>query len=146
MRRSALPLPRYVLRKPIKSGWGYFFNVPTWARKAGCPVGNEALGTDYAAAVQRAESVLLAAFDEWRRETQPRQGPARQPILADGPRRLGPRDADGDLCRAASIPRQGDRDGVTVARHRGADRVGMAATRARHLRHLRRDALPAQGA
>jgi hypothetical protein len=55
-----------VFRKPIKSGWGYFFNVPTWARKAGCPVGNEALGTDYAAAVQRAESVLLAAFDEWR--------------------------------------------------------------------------------
>jgi hypothetical protein len=66
MRRSALPLPRYVLRKPIKSGWGYFFNVPTWARKAGCPVGSEALGTDYAAAVRRAESVLLAAFDEWR--------------------------------------------------------------------------------
>jgi hypothetical protein len=66
MRRSALPLPRYVLRKPIKGGWGYFFNVPTWARKAGCPVRNEALGTEYAAAVQRAETVLLPAFDSWR--------------------------------------------------------------------------------
>ena len=39
MKRSALPLPRYVLRKPIKSGgWAYYFNVPIWARKAGCPV------------------------------------------------------------------------------------------------------------
>ena len=66
MRRSALPLPRYVLRKPIKGGWGYFFNVPTWARKAGCQVRNEALGTEYAAAVQRAETVLLPAFDSWR--------------------------------------------------------------------------------
>ena len=66
MRRSALPLPRYVLRKPVKGGWAYFFNVPMWARKAGCPVGNEPLGTDYAAAVQRAETVLLAGFDAWR--------------------------------------------------------------------------------
>src|SRR5512132_607349 len=66
--RSALPLPRYVLRKPLKDGgaWGYFFNLPTWARKAGCPVQNEALGTDYQAAVQRAENILLEAFDAWR--------------------------------------------------------------------------------
>jgi hypothetical protein len=67
MRRSALPLPRYVLRKPVRTGaWRYFFNVPSWARKAGCPVQNEALGTDYAAAVQRAETVLLPQFDSWR--------------------------------------------------------------------------------
>jgi hypothetical protein len=65
--RSALPLPRYVLRKPRKNGaWGYFFNVPSWARKAGCPVHNEPLGTDHAAAVERAETVLLPAFDSWR--------------------------------------------------------------------------------
>jgi hypothetical protein len=64
--RSALPLPRYVERKPLKAGWGYFFNVPTWARKAGCPMKNEALGTDYDAAVARAENVLLRAFDSWR--------------------------------------------------------------------------------
>ena len=61
--RSALPLPRYVLRKPLKGGWGYFFNVPGWARAAGCPVKNEPLGTDYATAVERAETVLLPAFD-----------------------------------------------------------------------------------
>jgi hypothetical protein len=65
-RRTALPLPRYVGRKPLKTGWGYFFNVPTWARKAGCPIRNEALGTDYNAAVHRAETVLLTAFDSWR--------------------------------------------------------------------------------
>src|SRR5262249_4571782 len=65
MRRSAMPLPRYVLRKALKGGWGYFFNVPTWARQAGCAVQNEPLGADYAAAVERAESILLPAFDSW---------------------------------------------------------------------------------
>jgi len=65
--RSALPLPRYTLRKPLKrGGWGYFFNVPMWANKAGCPLQNEALGTDYGTAVARAETVLLPAFDGWR--------------------------------------------------------------------------------
>jgi hypothetical protein len=35
-RRSALPLPRYVERKPLKgSDWGFFFHVPSWhARRA----------------------------------------------------------------------------------------------------------------
>jgi hypothetical protein len=54
-----------VLRKLVKGGWAYFFNVPTWARKAGCPAKNEPLGTDYDAAVQRAETVLLQQFDDW---------------------------------------------------------------------------------
>lgn len=65
--RTALPLPRYTLRKPLKGGgWGHFFNVPTWARRAGCPVKNEALGVDYESAVRRVETVLLPAFDSWR--------------------------------------------------------------------------------
>jgi hypothetical protein len=64
--RSALPLPRYVRRKPLKGGWGYFFDPPTWARKADCPVDAEPLGTDYQAAVHRAETVLLPIFDSWR--------------------------------------------------------------------------------
>src|SRR3982750_1491211 len=65
--RSARPLPRYVLRKPLKSGsMAYFFNVPMWARKAGCPIKNEPLGNEYAAAVDRAETLLLKAFDSWR--------------------------------------------------------------------------------
>src|SRR6266436_9720375 len=65
--RSALPLPRYVRRKPLKSGgWGYFFDLPTWARQAECPIESEPLGTAYAKAVERAETVLLPAFDAWR--------------------------------------------------------------------------------
>ena len=65
--RSALPLPRYVERKPLKSGgWGLFFHVPSWARKADCPVQSGPLGTDYNAAVLRAETILLPAFDDWR--------------------------------------------------------------------------------
>jgi len=64
--RSALPLPRYVRRKPLKGGWGYFFEPPTWARKDGCPVEAESLGADYHAAVLRAETILLPMFDVWR--------------------------------------------------------------------------------
>ncbi len=64
--RSALPLPRYVRRKPWGGRWFYFFDVPTWARKNGCSVKNEPLGTDHAQAVRRAEFVLLPAFDSWR--------------------------------------------------------------------------------
>jgi hypothetical protein len=63
--RTALPLPRQVQRKPLKGGgWGYFFNISTKARKAGCPLHNEALGTDYDIAVERAEKILNV-FDAW---------------------------------------------------------------------------------
>jgi hypothetical protein len=65
--RSSRLLPRYMLRKPLKNGtWAYFFNVPTWSRKAGCQIRNEPLGADFEAAVARAENVLLPAFDAWR--------------------------------------------------------------------------------
>jgi hypothetical protein len=64
--RSALPLPRYVDRKPIKSGWAYYFNVPSLWRKAGCPVKSGPLGSDYEAALRRAETLLLPALDGWR--------------------------------------------------------------------------------
>src|SRR5262245_59911339 len=64
-RRSALPLPRYTLRKPSKRGWSYYVNIPTWARAAGCPLHNERLGSNYEAALQRARTVLLPIFDAW---------------------------------------------------------------------------------
>jgi hypothetical protein len=65
--RTALPLPRYVERKPLKGGaFGYFFHVPSWARKAGCTVQSGPLGTNYEIAIARAEIVLLPAFDSWR--------------------------------------------------------------------------------
>jgi hypothetical protein len=65
--RTALKLPRYCRRKPLKNGlWAYFFEPPTWARKQGCQVTSEALGQDYTAAIERVEHVLLPAFDSWR--------------------------------------------------------------------------------
>jgi hypothetical protein len=64
---TASKFPRYCRRKPLKSGrWAYFFEPPTWARKQSCPVKAEALGTERIAAVERAENVLLPAFDSWR--------------------------------------------------------------------------------
>jgi hypothetical protein len=63
-----MPLPRYTLAKRLKDGGlAYYFNVPMWARKSGCMVENEALGTDYESARLRAETVLLPAFDSWLR-------------------------------------------------------------------------------
>jgi hypothetical protein len=65
--RSALPLPRYTLRKRLKDGkFGYFFNIPSWARKRVCQIANEALGANYERAIARAENILLPAFDSWR--------------------------------------------------------------------------------
>lgn len=73
-RRTVQPLPRYTLRKPLSNGsWGYYFNPPSWARRLAaddprgpCPVGAEDLGSDYEAAVARAETVLLKAWDAWK--------------------------------------------------------------------------------
>lgn len=65
--KTASKLPRYCRRKPLKSGrWAYFFEPPSWAREQGCHVKAEPLGEDYAAAVERAEYILLPAFDSWR--------------------------------------------------------------------------------
>ncbi|MCA6122124.1 hypothetical protein J6500_09505 [Bradyrhizobium sp. WSM 1704] len=65
--KTALRLPRYCRRKPLRNGrWAYFFEPPTWARAQGCHVKAEALGEDYRTAVERAEYVLLPAFDSWR--------------------------------------------------------------------------------
>src|SRR6476620_7051552 len=65
--RTVLPLPRYVRRKWLRSGtWAYFFEPPSWARISGCTVHAQALGPDYESARDRAEQMLLPAFDSWR--------------------------------------------------------------------------------
>jgi len=65
--RTVQPLPRYVRRKWLKGqSWAYFFEPPTWARKEGCPIAAEALGGDYAAARDKAETILLPLLDSWR--------------------------------------------------------------------------------
>ncbi|MCA6102093.1 MULTISPECIES: hypothetical protein [Bradyrhizobium] len=62
-----MKLPRYCRLKSLKNGRrGYFFEPPTWARKEGCPVTAEALGEDYATALNRTKNILLPAFDSWR--------------------------------------------------------------------------------
>jgi hypothetical protein len=68
-----MPLPRYVERRWLKreQKWAYLFNVPSWAKRISadrppCPVHSEALGTDYDAAVERAEKILLPQLDSWR--------------------------------------------------------------------------------
>jgi hypothetical protein len=65
--KSALPLPRYTRRKWLASGqWAYYFEPPSWAKRQGCTVSSKDLGTDYALAVEEAETILLPAFDSWR--------------------------------------------------------------------------------
>jgi hypothetical protein len=66
-----LPLPRYVIAKPLASGAiGFYFTVPTRYRKMGCVIPNEPLGSDYATACGvdgeggRA-AALNGLFDEW---------------------------------------------------------------------------------
>ena len=66
MKRSALPLPRYVLRKPIKSGGGRITSTCRSGRARRAARSERAARHRIEAAVQRAETVLLPAFDSWR--------------------------------------------------------------------------------
>ncbi len=70
------PLPRFVIDKALTSGaTGFYFTIPTYFRKQGCPIPNEALGRDYAVACGddgkggRA-AALNARFDEWKKLRQ----------------------------------------------------------------------------
>ncbi|MCK1621447.1 hypothetical protein IVA96_33740 [Bradyrhizobium sp. 159] len=64
---TAPKLPRYCQRKLLANNtMAYYFSPPTWARRQGCDLGPEALGSDYASAVERVEKVLLPAFESWR--------------------------------------------------------------------------------
>lgn len=66
-----LPLPRYVIAKPLASGrTGFYFNVPTRYRKLGCSISNEPLGSDYIVACGEdgnggRAAALNGLFDEW---------------------------------------------------------------------------------
>jgi hypothetical protein len=66
-----LRLPRYVITKSLANGTtGFYFNIPTRYRKAGCTIPNEPLGNDYAAACGVDGSggraaALNGLFDEW---------------------------------------------------------------------------------
>ena len=63
--------PKLMRAKRLASGAvAYYWEPPTWAKKAGCPVQPEALGADYAHALQRCNSVLNPQFDAWRTKGQ----------------------------------------------------------------------------
>jgi len=79
------PLPRNVIAKCLASGaTGFYFNVPGYYRRQGCPVLNEPLGTDYAEACGSdgnggRAAALNGLFNEWRakRAGEPIEGIAR---------------------------------------------------------------------
>ncbi|SFU94764.1 hypothetical protein [Bradyrhizobium arachidis] len=60
-------LPRYCRQKLLANNTvAYYFAPPSWARRQGCELRPEPLGSDYANAVERVEQVLLPAFESWR--------------------------------------------------------------------------------
>ena len=66
-----LPLPRYVIAKPLASGaTGFYFTVPTRYRQMGCTIPNEPLGSDYTVACGAdgkggRAAALNGLLDEW---------------------------------------------------------------------------------
>lgn len=61
-------LPKYVEAKTLASGkTGFYWNPPSWARKARCPIDAESLGPDAFEAVARAK-VLNGWLDAWNAE------------------------------------------------------------------------------
>lgn len=68
MRTKPKGWPRYMQAKKLKSGHvAYYWNKPSWAD--GCSLGREALGQDYAAALEKAR-VCNEIFDSWRRRAR----------------------------------------------------------------------------
>ena len=65
-KRKPIGWPDYMEAKPANGVVRYYWNAPTWARKRGCPITSEALGTDYGAAKVRCDTFLNPAFDSWR--------------------------------------------------------------------------------
>ncbi len=60
--------PAYMVGKKLsRGGIGYYWQPPTWARKFGCAVEAEALGTDYADAKRRCDEVLNPQLHAWLR-------------------------------------------------------------------------------
>jgi hypothetical protein len=67
-RRKPLGWPRYMVPRRLKSGaTAYYWVIPTWAKKNGCILNIEALGTDYANAKKRCDDLLNPQFDAWRK-------------------------------------------------------------------------------
>jgi hypothetical protein len=80
-----LPLPRFVVAKPLKNGrTGFYWYVTGYYRKLGCTIPNEPLGANYSVACGSdgkggRAAILNALFDEWaaRRRGDPVEGICR---------------------------------------------------------------------
>ena len=44
----------------------YYWKLPSWAKRAGCPMRSEALGNDYGEAKRRCDDILNPLLDAWR--------------------------------------------------------------------------------
>lgn len=67
-RRKPLGWPRYMVPRRLKSGaTAFFWVIPTWAKRNGCTLMGEALGTDYADAKKRCDELLNPQLDAWRK-------------------------------------------------------------------------------
>jgi hypothetical protein len=65
-RRKPEGWPELMTAKRLASGvTAYYWSPPTRARKAACPVGAEALGTDYGIAKKRCDDVLNPHYRSW---------------------------------------------------------------------------------
>ena len=65
MRRRHKPLgwPAYMAGKRLSQGCvAYYWQAPTWARKRGCPLSSEALGSDFSKAKARCDDLLNPQF------------------------------------------------------------------------------------
>jgi hypothetical protein len=56
-----------VARRLKLGATAYYWVLPTWAKKNGCVLNIEALGTDYANAKKRCDELLNPQFDAWRK-------------------------------------------------------------------------------
>jgi hypothetical protein len=69
--RKPLGWPRYMVTRRLKSGAiAYYWVIPTWARRNGCTLKIEALGSDYADAKKRCDDVLNPQLDAWRKREE----------------------------------------------------------------------------
>lgn len=87
---DARRLPRYTRQKRLKDGsTAYYWAIPTWAKRQGCPLAPHALGRERQAAYLAALQLNLA-FDRWR-ERRKRKGispiPTKEPVPSGGRRR-----------------------------------------------------------
>jgi len=66
-RRKPLGWPKLMRAKRLANGAiAYYWDAPSWAKRDGCLIQAQALGTDYGAAKQRCDDILNPQFDCWR--------------------------------------------------------------------------------